>query len=160
MQHSLYNSTSGNDIIKDLGFNEDLSRYRNEHQLDSFDIGRVILQHKERYAVLMAQGKVDCELIGHIRFTARNKSDLPAVGDWVAVRLYDTDKGLIHAVYPRRNALERQAVGRNGEKQIIASNIDYGLIVQSVNRDYSINRLERYITLCHSAKRIAFEKPF
>ncbi len=136
--------------IKDLGFNEYLNEYR-RNDLESFDVGRVILEHKERYIVLTKQGEIDCELIGNLRFTAQNRSDLPAVGDWVALAPYDSDKGLIHAVYPRVNALERQAVGRNGEKQIIASNVDVGLIVQSVNRDYSINRLERYITICHAA---------
>lgn len=136
--------------IKDLGFNEYLNEYRRNHQ-ESFDVGRVILEHKERYIVLTKQGEIDCELIGNLRFTAQTRSDLPAVGDWVALNPYDTDKGLIHAVYPRENVLERQAVGRNGEKQIIASNVDVGLIVQSVNRDYSINRLERYMTICHSA---------
>ncbi len=137
--------------IRDLGFNEHLSEHRSDNNLESFDVGRVILEHKERYVVLTAQGEMDCELIGNLRFTAQSRSDLPAVGDWVALNEYDTDKGLIHAVYPRENALERQAAGRYGEKQIIASNIDYGLIVQSVNRDYSINRLERYITICHAA---------
>lgn len=136
---------------KDLGFREYLSQYRIDNNLDSFTVGRVILEHKERYVVLTEQGEINCELIGNIRFTAQSRSDLPAVGDWVALNEYDADKGLIHAVYPRENVLERQAVGRNGEKQIIASNIDYGLIVQSVNRDYSINRLERYITICHAA---------
>ncbi|MEO1051225.1 MAG: ribosome small subunit-dependent GTPase A [Bacteroidota bacterium] len=137
--------------IKDLGFKEYLSEYRTNNNLESFSVGRVILEHKERYVVLTEQGEITCELIGNLRFTAQNRSDLPAVGDWVALNEYDTDKGLIHAIYPRENVLERQAVGRNGEKQIIASNIDYGLIVQSVNRDYSINRLERYITICHAA---------
>ena len=137
--------------IKDLGFNQDLSRYRSENNLKSFKTGRVVLEHKERYAVRTEQGETDCELIGNLRFTAQNRSDLPAVGDWVALNEYDTAKGLIHAVYPRMNVLERQAVGRNGERQIIASNIDYGLIVQAVNRDYNINRLERYLTICHSA---------
>ncbi|WP_430811393.1 MULTISPECIES: ribosome small subunit-dependent GTPase A [unclassified Carboxylicivirga] len=138
--------------IKDLGFREYLRQYRSDNDLESLNIGRIILEHKERYAVLCEQGEIDCELIGNLRFTAQQRSDLPAVGDWVAVNEYDTGKGLIHAVYPRENILERQAVGRNGEKQIIATNIDYGLIVQSVNRDYSINRLERYITLCNTAK--------
>ena len=137
--------------IKDLGFNEYLSTYRSENGLESFNLGRVILEHKERYVVLTAQGEINCELMGNLRYTAQSRSDLPAVGDWVALNEYDTDKGLIYEVYPRENVLERQAVGRNGEKQIIAANIDYGLIVQSVNRDYSINRLERYITICHAA---------
>ena len=137
--------------MKALGFNERLSDYRLANNLESFDIGRVVSEHKERYVVLTDRSKIDCELIGNLRFTAENRSDLPAVGDWVALNEYDTCKGLIHAVYPRGNVLERQAVGRNGEKQIIASNIDYGLIVQSVNRDFSINRLERYITICHTS---------
>lgn len=138
--------------IKGLGFKEYLNQYRSDNNLESLNVGRVILEHKERYEVLTEQGEINCELIGNIRFTAQCRSDLPAVGDWVALNEYDSGKGLIHAVYPRENVLERQAVGRNGEKQIIASNIDFGLIVQSVNRDYSINRLERYITICHAAK--------
>jgi len=137
--------------IKDLGYKEYLSEYRTKHNLESFNIGRVILEHKERYVVLTEQGEINCELIGNLRYTAQSRSDLPAVGDWVAIHEYDTDKGLIHAIYPREHVLERQAVGRKGEKQIIASNMDYGLIVQSVNRDYSINRLERYLTICNAA---------
>ncbi len=136
---------------KDLGFNEPLSAYRSEHNLESFGVGRVILEHKERYVVLTEQGEMDCELLGNLRFTAQSRSDFPAVGDWVALQEYDTDKGLIHAVYPRKNVLERQAVDRHGEKQIIASNIDFGLIVQAVNRDFSVNRLERYMAICHTA---------
>ena len=134
-----------------LGFNEGLSKYRSERNLTSYITGRVILEHKERYMVRTEQGEINCELIGNLRFTAQRRSDFPAAGDWVAIQEYDTNKGLIHVIYPRENILERQAVGRNGEKQIIATNIDYGFIVQSVNRDYSINRLERYITICHSA---------
>ncbi len=138
--------------IKDLGFNDNLSDYTKSKQLEFFTIGRVILEHKERYIVLTETGEIQCELIGNLRFTAITRSDLPVVGDWVAFNLYDSYKGLIHAIYPRVNQLERQAIGNYGEKQLIASNVDYGLIVQSVNRDYSINRLERYITICHKAK--------
>ena len=48
--------------------------------------------------------------------------------------------------------MERKAVGKKGQTQLIATNIDYGLIVQSVNRDFNINRLERYLTICHTAR--------
>ncbi len=138
--------------INDLGFDKSLNEYRVENNLNAFGVGRVILEHKERYVVLNEQGEFECELIGNLRYTAQSRSDLPAVGDWVAFSEYDKLKGLIHAIYPRKNVLERQAVGRNGEKQIIATNIDFGLIVQSVNRDFSINRLERYLAICHTSK--------
>ncbi|GAA3634499.1 ribosome small subunit-dependent GTPase A [Flavivirga jejuensis] len=137
--------------LEDLGFKQILNTYKFENQLDSFLVGRVILQHRERYIVLTEQGEVESELLGNLRYTAESSMDFPAVGDWVALIEYDTNKGLIHAVYPRETILVRQTVGRKGEKQIIASNLDFGLIVQSLNRDFSINRLERYLTICNSS---------
>jgi ribosome biogenesis GTPase len=138
--------------INMLGFTENLAEYRMQNDLQDLLVGRVILEHRERYAVLSERGELDCELLGNLRYAAQGREDLPAVGDWVAINEYDPGKGLIHALYPRKNLLERQANGKAGARQIIAANIDYGLIVQSVNRDFSINRMERYITICHAAR--------
>ena len=138
--------------LEDLGYNKKLEKYRREHNLDSFGIGRVISEHKDRYTVKTDDDEFDSELIGNLRFTALNRNDLPAVGDWVSISEYDENKALIHAVLPRTSILERKAVGKLGQTQIIATNIDYGLIVQSVNRDFNINRLERYLTICNASK--------
>lgn len=138
--------------LEDLGYNEALEAYRQEHGFGQHLVGRVTVEHRERYMVSSEEGEFDAELLGNLRYAAASKNDLPAVGDWVAISEYDEGKALIHAVLPRHTVLERQAVGKLGEKQIIATNIDYGIIVQSVNRDFSINRLERYLTLCHAAK--------
>jgi len=135
----------------ELGYNTSLENYRKELKLNSFGVGRVISEHKERYVVKSDKGEYDSELIGNLRFSAKSRSDFPAVGDWVAISEYDEDKALIHAIYFRKSIVERQAVGKFGEKQIIATNIDYGLIVQAVDRDFNVNRLERYLTICHSS---------
>lgn len=137
--------------LDDLGYNIDLEKYRIDQHLDSFGVGRVISEHKERYVVKTDQGEYDGEIIGNLRFTASHRSDFPAVGDWVAISEYDSDKVLIHAVFPRKTIIERQAVGKHGEKQLIATNIDYGFIVQAVDRDFNINRIERYLTICHTS---------
>ncbi|HAA10475.1 MAG TPA: ribosome small subunit-dependent GTPase A [Cytophagales bacterium] len=137
--------------IKQLGFNKQLETYRSQHQLDRFNVGRVVKEHKDRFLVLAPEGEIESELLGNLRYTAQSRADLPAVGDWVAITLYDGNKGIIHQVYPRHSQLERQAVGRSGEKQLIATNVDYGIIVQSLNRDFNANRIERYLTLCHQA---------
>ncbi|SHJ20421.1 ribosome small subunit-dependent GTPase A [Aquimarina spongiae] len=137
--------------LEDLGFEEKLEKYKIANQLDSFLTGRVIQQHRQRYIVLTEQGEMESELLGNLRYTVQNSLDFPAVGDWVALMEYDNNKGLIRAVYPRASLLVRQAVGRKSEKQIIASNVNFGLIVQSLNRDFSINRLERYLTICNSS---------
>jgi len=137
--------------LEDLGYTSLLQNYREENNLNSFDVGRVISEHKDRYVVKSDTGEFDAELIGNLRFNAETRADLPAVGDWVAMSPYDESKALIHSIFPRHSVIERQAIGRSSEKQIIATNIDYGIIVLSVNRDFNINRVERYLTICNAS---------
>lgn len=138
---------------EDLGYNNDLEKFRIEQNLTVFDVGRVITEHKERYIVLTGKGEYEAEVTGNLRFTAADRLDFPAVGDWVAIIIQDSF-AIIHRLFPRKSILQRQAVGRFGERQVIASNIDFAFIVQSVDRDYNINRLERYLILCYAANVI------
>jgi len=137
--------------LEDLGYNIDFENYRKEQILDSLEVGRVISEHKERYFVKTTEKEYEAEIIGNLRFSANNRSDFPAVGDWVSISEYGENKVLIHSVFPRKTIIERQAVGTQGEKQIIATNIDYAFIVQAVDRDFNINRIERYLTICHTS---------
>ncbi len=107
-------------------------------------------EHRERYIVLTEKGELEAEIIGHLRFSASDRSGFPAVGDWVALSVYNEHDAIIHAIYPRQSILERQAVGKFGEKQIIATNIDYALIIQAVDRDFNLNRLERYLAISYA----------
>jgi ribosome biogenesis GTPase len=138
--------------LEDLGYNSTLEAFRIEQRLNDFEVGRVIAEHKERYIVKTIKGEFDGEITGNMRFSAKGRSDFPAVGDWVALTTYDSDFAIIHQIFPRFSTVQRQAVGQFGEIQIIAVNIDYALIVQAVDRDYNINRLERYLTICYSSK--------
>ena len=87
-----------------------------------------------------------------MRFSAKGREEFPAVGDWVALTTYDADFAIIHKILPRFSIIKRQAVGQFGEIQIIGTNIDYALIIQAVDRDFNINRLERYLTICYASK--------
>lgn len=138
--------------LEDFGYTDKLEKFRTEQKLDSFEVGRVVTEHKERYIVKTIQGDFDAEITGNLRFSARGREDFPAVGDWVAVMTYDTDQAIIHAILPRFSMVKRQAVGHFGEVQVIATNIDYALLVQAVDRDFNINRLERYLTICYSSR--------
>jgi len=138
--------------LEDLGYNHFFEEYRQKNGLDALIVGRVIAAHRARYTVKTEQSEFDAELLGNLRYSAETKDDLPTVGDWVAIAEYEEGKALIHAVFPRYSIVQRQAIGKFGEKQIIASNIDYGLIVQAVNRDFNVNRLERYLTICCASK--------
>lgn len=137
--------------LNKLGYNQTFENFRQQQGLDAFEVGRVILEHKERYVVKTEDGEYDGEIIGNLRYTAQSRADFPAVGDWVAISPYDIDKVLIHAIFNRTSTLKRRAVGKQGEAQIIATNIDFAFLVQSVNRDFNLNRLERYLAICNDA---------
>ena len=138
--------------LEDFGYNDTLEQYRIKNNLNDFEMGRVIAEHKERYIVKSIKGEIEAEIIGNMRFTAKSREDFPAVGDWVALTIYDPDFAIIHKILPRYSIIKRQAPGRFGEFQIIAANIDYAFLIQAVDRDFNINRLERYLTICNSSK--------
>ena len=137
--------------LHDLGLNNELTAYLRDNQLSNFSIGRVTQEHRERYVVSDGENEYDAEITGNLRFSANSRVDFPAVGDWVTMTIYDSDQAIIHKILPRKSVLERQAVGKFGEIQIISTNIDVAFIIQAINNNFSINRLERYLTICYSA---------
>ncbi|HPI37899.1 MAG TPA: ribosome small subunit-dependent GTPase A [Ignavibacteriaceae bacterium] len=138
--------------LADLGYHKKLEEYRIEQKINNMEVGRVIAEHKERYIIKTEQGEFDAEITGNMRFTAKSREDFPAVGDWVATMVYDSELAIIHKILPRTSIIKRQAIGQFGEVQVIATNIDYAFLVQAVDRDFNINRLERYLTICYSSK--------
>ena len=138
-------------ILEDFGYNEKLEKLRIENNLKDFEIGRVVSEHKERYIAKTEKGECEAGITGNLRFSAKNREDFPAVGDWVALINYDSDFSIIHKILPRFSIISRQAVGQFAEIQIIATNIDYALLIQAADRDFNINRLERYLTICYSS---------
>ena len=137
--------------LEELGYNQTIQKEVEEQGLGDFKIGRVITEHKERYIVASEQGNYEAEVLGNLRYTAQSREDFPAVGDWVTLSIYDESMAIIHKVMPRTTMLKRQMVGSKGETQLIVTNIDIALIVQAVDRDFNINRLERYLTICKNA---------
>jgi ribosome biogenesis GTPase len=135
----------------DLGFTNGLDAYLKDNNLSDFSIGRVTQEHRERYIVSTGENEYDAEITGNLRFSASSREGFPAVGDWVAMTIFDHGVAIIHNILPRKSVLERQAVGKYGEKQIISTNIDVDFIIQSINNNFSINRLERYLTISYVA---------
>jgi ribosome biogenesis GTPase / thiamine phosphate phosphatase len=135
----------------DLGITDEITDWVKNNNLSGFAIGRVTREHRERYIVSTGDNEYDAEITGNLRFSASSRADFPAVGDWVTMVIYDHELAIIHKVLPRKSVLERQEVGKFGEKQIISANIDVAFIVQSLGYNFNVNRLERYLTICYSA---------
>lgn len=137
--------------LEDFGYNETLEEFRIGHNIGKAETGRIIAEHKERYIVKTTEGETEAEITGNMRFCAKSREDFPAVGDWVGITAYDPGLAIIHTIFPRSSVLKRQAVNQYGEIQLIAVNVDFAFIVQALDRDYSINRIERYLTICNAS---------
>lgn len=104
--------------------------------------GRVVADHGGYIRVAVPQG-CTAEVAGKLAHDSE-PHDRPKVGDWVALKLDDQRKGIIYAVLPRRSAINRKAAGSGAARQVLAVNVDIAFVVQALDFDFNISRLERY----------------
>jgi len=113
---------------------------------DGFTSGRVALEHKNLFRVYTQYGEVFAEISGKLRHEALSRRHLPAVGDWVVIRTRpEGGRVMIHAVLPRRTCFARKLAGARSEEQIVGANVDTVFLVTSLNQDFSLRRIERYL---------------
>ncbi len=131
--------------MEDLGFKENFIAESTLYP--DLYIGRVITQYKGLYKVITVNGELIAEISGKIHFNAKCLSDFPTVGDFVMLDRDENTGGnvIIHNVLTRKSAFIRKAAGTSNDKQVVASNIDTVFICMSLNNDYNLRRLERYI---------------
>jgi ribosome biogenesis GTPase len=132
-----------------LGWNPDRAAEFAALEREDLVPARVAAAHRGRLDLLAAGGPIAASLAGRLRHAATSPVDLPAVGDWVAV---DPAGGIVHAVLPRRGGIARAAAGGRSEAQVLAANVDIALVLGSLNRDLSVRRLERMLTLAADAR--------
>ncbi|WP_338044841.1 ribosome small subunit-dependent GTPase A [Paenibacillus lignilyticus] len=112
----------------------------------SLEPARVIAQFTNRYRIMTSAGECAAEVSGKFQFQAASRSEFPAVGDWVAVQsLPGEQRAIIHGILPRRSAMIRRAAGSVPEEQVIGTNIDTLFIVNALNGDYNVRKIERYL---------------
>ncbi len=138
--------------LEDLGYTFFFEDAFRQNKTPEIKIARVIKEFKEQYVVINDEGEFSAEITGKLRFSAQCREDYPAVGDWVCITPYDDGYALIHEILPRISILERKAVNEYGEKQLMATNIDVAFIMQAVDYDFNLNRIERYISVVFSGK--------
>ena len=125
-------------------FEEAFTPYKNE----GHSVGRVALEYQGLYRVYAEEGEMLAEVTGKFHYQAEARSDFPAVGDWVVITPYPNEKkAFIHAILPRRSAFSRKAAGEVTEEQIVATNVDTIFLVQGLDGNYNLRRIERYLTV-------------
>lgn len=111
---------------------------------------RVIAQYKDLYKVLTVENnEIYAEISGKIRYNSEDVSDYPAVGDYVIIDRDEQNHGnaIILQILKRKSAFIRKAAGTSNNIQVVATNIDTVFICMSLNNDFNLRRLERYIAI-------------
>lgn len=138
----------------DIGWNEQYSNILSSLSVESEIIpGRVSSFSGKHYWVLCKDGERIGILSNSYLNKVSEKFEIPAVGDWVGLeKISGVDLCHIRFLFPRKNKLSRKASGNISQEQIIAANIDIVLIVTSLDNDFNLKRLERYLSMVYSMK--------
>lgn len=127
----------------DLGYNSEIRKIKND-----FSIGRIISVNKESYNISDGKNEYFGKLTGNMTYSSDSPEDFPTVGDFVEFQNFDEDSvAMIHKVLKRKSLLKRKAAGKKVEYQLIAANVDYAIVIQALEGDINMNRLERYIAM-------------
>lgn len=135
--------------LQDLGWSDFFSSQPSELELNSETAAaRVAEENREMFRLLSPQGEFMAEVSGKFRHEVTARADFPAVGDWVlASTRKEESRATIHRVLNRKSKFSRKIAGKKTEEQIVAANVDVVFIVGSLNSEFNLRRLERYVAL-------------
>jgi ribosome biogenesis GTPase / thiamine phosphate phosphatase len=133
--------------MKNLGLTE---KFIQESEIyKELFIGRVSSQYKNIYKVITENGEITAEISGKFHYSVIELSEYPAVGDFVMVDRTDNSQGngIIHHILTRKSVFARKVAGSKEDIQVVATNIDTVFICMSLNNDFNLRRLERYLSI-------------
>ncbi|MES9902012.1 MAG: hypothetical protein ABW168_04925 [Sedimenticola sp.] len=131
--------------FESIGYSDWFKSRADDEKLAIHGVARIVSVHKDSYIVTKGGEDIFAELSGNLLYSTESASDLPTTGDWVYADFYDDDThAIIFGVFPRKTLLKRKAAGKLVDFQLIAANIDVAFIVQSLNDNFNLRRLERY----------------
>jgi ribosome biogenesis GTPase len=135
--------------LRSLGWNAHWRELFDPYVSPSVLPGRVVVEHRGAYRIETDRGERFGTLAGRLRHQASRRSDLPTVGDFVAIRPPESNAGdgpaIVEAVLPRRTAFVRRAAGGRPDDQVIAANIDTVFVMTGLDHDFNVRRTERYL---------------
>jgi ribosome biogenesis GTPase len=139
--------------VEDLGFDSWFSEKLDATKDGDFQPARIVAVNKDSYLIRINKNDIFAELAGKLLFQAQSSLDYPTVGDWVYIQSFNDDTfAVIDEMFPRKTVLQRKTSGKKIEYQLIAANIDTALIIQSLDFNFNIRRLERYLTMIHEGR--------
>jgi ribosome biogenesis GTPase len=140
------------DNLTQLGFDHWFYEKVDLDRAEDLEIARIVEVHKDSFIISKGIGETFAELVGKFLYSADTMVDFPTVGDWVTARFYDDDiSAVIHQILPRKSLLKRKTPGKKIDFQLIAANLDIAFIMQSLDANFNLNRLERYLAIVYES---------
>jgi ribosome biogenesis GTPase len=138
------------ETLRKLGWNTEIEIHFKPFKEAGFAAGRIAIENRDNYWLLSDSWEYPAEVTGKLLYQAADSSHLPKVGDWVVITLFeDEGKAIIHEVLPRRSTFSRKAAGPKTAEQVIAANLDTIFIVQGLDDNFNLRRLERYLVMVY-----------
>lgn len=138
------------DKLDSIGYDDWFRNQVDVGRIAAHQVARVVAVRKDRCVISKGDGDVFAEYSGNLLYSSDSLFDLPTTGDWIYADFYDGDShAIIHGVLPRKTLLKRKTSGKLIEFQLIAANIDVAFIMQSVDYNFNLRRLERYLVMVH-----------
>lgn len=103
--------------------------------------------HRDRYELLFENETLYARLKKAYFYNTKEIVDFPTVGDEVELQYNPAGDSLITKVLPRRTVFLRLNATQGLPDQAVAANFDYVFITMSLNKDFNISKLERYLTV-------------
>ncbi len=138
--------------LKSIGYSDWFKNRVDDEMIAAHGVARIVSVHKDSYTITKGGEEIFAELSGNLLYNTESASDLPTTGDWVYADFYDDDThAIIYGVFPRKTLLKRKAAGKLVDFQLIAANIDVAFIIQSLNDNFNLRRLERYLVMVNES---------
>jgi ribosome biogenesis GTPase / thiamine phosphate phosphatase len=136
-----------NEGLGRLGWSDRWAALFEPHAAQGLDPGRVARADRGSALVALSDAVVRAQPSRRLVDAARGAADLPAVGDWVALRNeHDLDVPLIEAILPRGGTITRGDPGGISDVQVLAANVDTVLVVHPIAEEPNLRRIERELT--------------
>ncbi|MCM2273533.1 MAG: ribosome small subunit-dependent GTPase A [Candidatus Didemnitutus sp.] len=139
--------------LADLGWTDEWATAFAPHTAAGRQPARVTLQLKGFWETTTPDTARLAQCTGKFLSETAAIADMPAVGDWVAIEPLpgDDTRALIHAVLPRRTKFSRKAAGERDVEQVVAANIDTVFLVSSLDANFNLRRIERYLAAARAS---------
>jgi len=107
---------------------------------------RIMAAHKDRYELICEYGQAYAKLKTSVYYNNTSEK-FPTTGDFVLIDYLPGTDSVIVKTLERKSLFSRLEPGPIPREQALAANFDYVFIMASLNHDFNLRRIERYIAI-------------